>query len=185
MKRSLLISFCVVFCSSIALAQPNLGSIDVFSDPGYADCNFIDAGGPITAYVLVTHSVDGTTGATWMMDIPSAWIFLGQTSPFVNIFGDALNGITIGYAQCLTGNFLILTVSFIGDGLSPTCSHISIVPNPATSSGLIEIVDCQLPFPLKHVFDQLGQGIVNGNGSCNCNVPIQQTTWGQIKSLYQ
>lgn len=186
MKRSLLIAFCFVLCSSMAFAQPRVGSLDVFSDPGYADCNFTDTiFGLITAYVLVTRAIDGTTAAQWMMDIPSAWTLLGTTSPFQTVIGDPLSGIAIAYGQCMTGSFLILTVSFFGDGLSPTCSFISIVPDPTAPSGKIEIVDCQLPNVQKWLFGPLGQGIVNGDGTCICTIPVQEATWGQLKALYR
>lgn len=86
----------------------------------------------------------------------------------------------------MTGNFLILTVNFLGDGLSPACSLIKIVPDPSAPTGNIEIVDCQTPFPEKFEFAYLGAGIVNGDGSCPCTyVPVQDTTWGGIKALYQ
>jgi hypothetical protein len=29
-----------------------------------------------------------------------------------------------------------------------------------------------------------GQGIVNMNPTCPCNVPTEDTTWGQVKALY-
>jgi hypothetical protein len=182
MKRSIIIAFCLVLCASTSFAQ--LGSIDVFSNPGYSDCNFIDVGGLITVYVLVTHSIEGTTAAQWRMELPSAWIMLGQTSPFQTVIGDALTGVSIAYGQCLTGYFLILTVNFFGNNGSPPCSYISIVPDPSAPSGNIEIVDCQSP-PVKQEFSRLGQGLVNRDGTCNCTIPVQETTWGQVKALYQ
>jgi hypothetical protein len=185
MKRAIIIACCLVLGASIAFAQSNVGSIDVFSDAAYADCNFTDVGGLITVYVLATHSADGTSASQWMMDIPSAWMLLGSTSPFQTVIGDPLNGVSIAYGSCITGSFLILTVNFLGDALSPTCSYISIVPDPASPSGLIEIVDCQTPNPSKWLFDALGRGVVNGDQSCACDTPVQDTTWGGIKALYE
>ncbi|MCK4773632.1 MAG: hypothetical protein KAT30_02560 [Candidatus Krumholzibacteria bacterium] len=186
MKRSLLTAFCLVLGASMAIAQPDVGTIDVFSDPGLADCNFTDSGPVlITVYVAATNSADGTSAAQWKMVIPSTWTFFGQVSPYPTVVGNVLEGISIGYGQCLSGDaFLILTVNMLGDGLSPTCSHISIVPDPDAPSGQIEIVDCQLPLPEKWLSDAAGQGVVNGDGSCPCNVPVQDTTWGGIKALY-
>jgi hypothetical protein len=184
MKRSFLYALCLVLCAGTAIAQPNLGSIDVFSDPVYASCDFTDDGGLITVYVLVTNSIDGTTAAQWMMNIPSAWSLLGQTSPFQTVIGDPLSGIAVAYGQCLTGDFLILTINFLGDGGSPPCSFISIVPDPTAPSGQIEIVDCRAD-PEKWPFALLGQGIVNDDGTCGCTTPIQESTWGRVKALYQ
>ena len=186
MKCSLLISLCIVLCACMANAQPNVGSIDVFSDPGYADCNFTDtAGGLITVYILVTRATDGTSGAQWKLDIPSAWTWLGQSSPWLTVIGQVHIGISISYSGCQTGTFLILTTNFIGNGLSPPCSFISIVPDPTSPTGLIEVVDCQVPFLQKWMFPILGQGVVNSDGTCSCAIPVQETTWGRVKSLYQ
>ena len=186
-KRSLLIAFCLVLCASTAFAQRGLGSIDVFTDLTSFSCDFTDTGGLLQVHVFVTHANDGTTAAQWMMKIPSAWTYLGTTSPFQTVIGDPLNGISIAYGQCLTGDFLIATVNFLGDGGSPVCSHIRIVPDPTAPSGLIEIVDCQTE-PEKWLFYPLGVGVVNGDARCPCGGwpwPVQETTWGKVKALYQ
>ena len=186
MKRLLLLTMAILLINGVVFAQPDVGSIDVFSDIGLTSCDFTDAGGLITVYVAATHASDGTSGAQWKMEIPSTWTFFGQVSPYPTVVGNVLEGISIGYGQCLSGDAtLILTVNMLGDGLSPTCSHISIVPDPSAPSGLIEIVDCQSPFPEKWMFENGGSGVVNSDGTCDCTVPVQDTTWGGIKALYQ
>jgi hypothetical protein len=186
MKRLLLLTMAILLINGVVFAQPDLGSIDVFSDAGYTSCDFVDTGGLISVYVLATHVNDGATAAQWMMNIPAAWQLLGSTSPFQTVIGDPLGGISIAYGSCFTGDFLILTVNFLGTGTSPACSYISIVPDPASPSGNIEIVDCQLPSPQKWQYARLGQGIVNGDATCICNyLPVHETTWGGIKALYE
>jgi hypothetical protein len=111
---------------------------------------------------------------------------LGVTSPFQAVIGNVLTGISIGYGLCLTGDNLILTANFLGDSGSSPCSFITIAPDPGTTSGGIELVDCLFPFPGKFSFGRMGQGIVNGDGSCDCTyLPVQETTWGGIKALYE
>jgi hypothetical protein len=186
MERLLLLTMAILLINGVVVAQPDLGSLDVFSDPGYTSCDFVDTGGLISVYVLSTHSGDGSTAVQFRMNIPSAWTLLGNTSPFPVVVGDPIGGISIGYGQCIVGDNLIMSANFLGDGLSPACSFITILPDPAAPTGNIEIVDCQSPFPAKWEFAQLGQGIVNGDGSCDCTyLPVHETTWGGIKALYE
>ena len=185
MKRSLLIAFCLVLCASMAFAQRDLGSIDVFTDLMQTSCDFTDDGTLIQVHVFVTHANDGTTASQWMLKVPSGWIHLGDLAVFETVLGTSVSGIGIAYGQCMTGDFLILTANFTGTGNTPACSYISIIPDPSAPSGEIEIVDCQLPNPAKQTFLRLGQGIVSGDGTCNCTIPVQETTWGQVKALYR
>jgi hypothetical protein len=63
--------------------------------------------------------------------------------------------------------------------MTAPCCRYYITAGTAVS-GKIEMVDCaeNLLYPTG------GQGIVNGNPLCPCNVPAEDTTWGKVKSLY-
>jgi hypothetical protein len=56
---------------------------------------------------------------------------------------------------------------------------------PIWPSGQINGADCNY-LPNK-TFPEGGQIVINPNETCECMrpVPVQETTWGQIKSLYQ
>ena len=187
MKRLLLLTMAILLINGVVVAQPDLGSIDVFSDVSSTSCDFVDSpGGVIQIYVYATHSNDGSSAAQFKLNLPSSGCtFLGQSSPFPVVVGDLHVGISVGYGLCSTGDFLIVSGNYIGDGQSPACSYMTIIPDPLAPSGNIEIVDCDFPFPTKWEYAQLGQGIVNGDAGCLCNVPVQETTWGGIKALYE
>jgi hypothetical protein len=52
------------------------------------------------------------------------------------------------------------------------------VPHPV--NGGPNVVDCA-----EHLLVATGgKGIVNSNPTCYCDVPVQDTTWGQVKALY-
>ncbi len=62
------------------------------------------------------------------------------------------------------------------------CSTLEVVPDPAALTGQIEGVDCNQTktFPNGSVLS------FNGDASCPCGiiVPVEETNWGRVKSLY-
>ena len=188
MKRILLLTVAVLCVAGLASAQQDVGSIDIFSDGAYTSCNVVDINGIVPVYIVHSHANDGAAASQWMLEIGGGvtMVSVGSSSPFPTAIGDPFTGISIAYGTCQTGNTLILTVNFFGSGTSATCSLMSIVPDPGALSGLVEIVDC-LPEPIgpnKVTIEKGGQARVNPDGTCNCTVPVQETTWGGINSLY-
>ena len=186
MRRLLLLTMAILLINGVVFAQLNLGSIDVFTDLDNMSCDFTDSGGLLQVHVFVTHANDGTTAAQWKLSIPSGWTHFGDLPAFQTVLGTSITGVSVAYGACLSGDFLILTANFSTPGDTPACSMLAIIPDPGSPTGLIEVVDCQQPSPAKQTFPSLGAGIVNDDGSCPCNyVPVQETTWGGIKALYQ
>ena len=77
----------------------------------------------------------------------------------------------------------MFTWVFSCSGTSAPCSKLEVVPDPAVATGTIEVFDC-------NHFRLVGGGglmYVNPDGSCDCGevVPAEDTSWGQIKALYQ
>ena len=60
---------------------------------------------------------------------------------------------------------------------------MSIIPDPSAPSGEIEGVDCMEP--ANKTFPTGGGGRINSDQTCDCNVPVEDTTWGGIKALYK
>ena len=86
---------------------------------------------------------------------------------------------------------MILTLQFFAQGLSETCSGFRVVPHPGL--GMVGVLDCESPSNLLQ-----GTGgcvFVNADWNCDCNIgtlltcddlsPVEDTTWGQIKTLYR
>ena len=187
MKRILLLTMAVLCVSSLASAQYNPGSIDIYSDVGQASCDFADGPGAIVrVYFYHTHT-DGATASQWMLDLPAStsWMHFGDIWTVTTVIGSSIGGVSIGYGACQgsIGDFYLGSATFQAATLSEVCGLMSIVPDPVALSGLIEIIDCQ-GFPEKHTLAAAGQGRLNSDGSCNCSVPVQETTWGGIKALY-
>jgi hypothetical protein len=179
MKRSVLIALVIVCSASMAFAQA--GSIGVFSDAGGASCNFTDAGSLVQVYYY--HLNASATASQWKLDLGGLmWTHLGDTMNYPTVIGTSVTGISIGYGACIAAPNALGVSNFFGSAAAP-CSMIKIIPDPASLSGEIEAVDCSVP--AVKVFPTGGAGIVNADGSCQCNVPVEETTWGQMKALYQ
>jgi len=187
MRRLLLLTMAILLINGVVFAQFDLGSLDVFTDLSSMSCDFTDAGGFLQVHVFVTHANDGTTAAQWKLTVPSGWTHLGDLPAFQTVIGTSVSGVSVAYGACMSGDFLVLSATFtMTAGATPACSLIKIEPDPSAPSGSVEIVDCQLPSPAKQLFPYLGAGIVNDDGTCPCTyVPVQETTWGGIKALYQ
>ncbi len=182
MKRIVLLTVAVLCVSSLAVAQYNPGSIDVYSDIGQGSCNFLDAGGLVLVFVYHTNS-DGATASNFMLELGAGvtWSFLGPQWQFATVIGNPMTGVDIGYGACLgaAGDIYLGQLSFFGSSAA-ACSMISIVIGNGVS-GFLEIIDCSA---VKFLLDRGGQGRINPDGTCDCSVPVQETTWGGIKALY-
>jgi hypothetical protein len=186
MKKVLLLTLAVIGVSSLAYGQ-DVGSIDIFSDAAFTNCNIAaPPAGTFVVYVAQTHVGDGTTAVQFKIDHPPTFSVLAESSPFALVLGDSDTGIAISYTTCQTGTFLILTITYLAEDVSAPCGLMTIAPDPDATGGgdRIKFVDCN---DNQHYdLTQAGQARVNPDVTCTCNyLPVQETTWGGIKALYQ
>jgi hypothetical protein len=184
MKKSMLLVVVLLLVSSLAFAQYDPGSIDIYTDVSQSSCNFTDTGGLIEMYYYHTHT-DGATASSFRVEFSegAAWTHLGSTWNFATVIGSHDDGWDVAYGNCLGQNSdIYLGLSNFFGNSSPACGLISIVPGQGLS-GLVEVIDCAIP-AAKWTLDRGGQARVNNDGSCSCTVPVQETTWGGIKALY-
>jgi hypothetical protein len=139
--------------------------------------------GLLTIYVVHTNTT-GATASRWSAPMPSCMVgatFLTDQPVFGVNIGNSQTGISIGYAACLTGPIHILSMLFFGSGLSSSCCRYDVYPDPGAVSGQIEVVDCANNL----LWTTGSPGFVNPDQGCVCGlVPVEQTTWGRVKSLY-
>ena len=179
-KTFLILVASVLFLNTPALAGP--GSIMVLADGAGTDCGFVDNGGLVQVYFFHAFTT-GATASQFKLDITgTGWVHLGDVWPFPTVIGWSIAGVSIAYGSCQTGTIQLGMANFFGAS-APECTTIAIVPDPSSLLGKIEAVDCSNP-PQK-IFPTGGRGIVNQNESCMCTVPVEETTWGQIKAQYQ
>jgi hypothetical protein len=91
--------------------------------------------------------------------------------------------VSVGYGACLGEPIHVLTILYFGQGATQVCCQYPVLPNPATVSGLIEVVDCQ-----NNLIFGMGETTwLNSDGTCPCGilVKVEESTWGRIKAMYR
>jgi hypothetical protein len=167
---------------SIAAAQlPQFGgSLSIYSDEGFTDTTYNDqAVQPFSVYVVhsgitaspalsVCFGIEESAGITF------SWI--GDVSPWTIVDGDSRTGIDISYDTCLAPDpGLVLEIRYFGVGTSAGCSALTPVPHPDSPFGEIEVVTCNF-----QIYSAQGNSL-----HVSCTVPVEQTTWGKVKSLFR
>lgn len=186
MKKFVLTVFALVVIAGPAFAQG--GDISGYADAAGTNCNIGDTLPFAFVDVFFLHKhTGGATAAQFTVTLTggSTFIYISSTeAPGMLRIGDANNDMALAYGACLTGDFLIATVRYLGNGTSAACSRVTLTPAPASPiPGEIATVDCASPSNL--VVTGHGQAIINPNGTCSCNVAVFEKTWGGIKALYR
>jgi len=124
---------------------------------------------------------DGATASRFMLDVSATgWTYLGESWNIPTVVGTSITGVSAVYDACIAGTIYLAMVSFMGTS-APVCTYIGIVADPLAPSGKIESIDCYG----NELFPTGGQAIVNSISSCRCSCPVEKTTWGGIKALYE
>lgn len=184
MKKFVLTILAIAVAASPALAQ--VGDISAYADGAGTSCNIVDtAPGIITVNVIHKHTVGGTA-SQWAINLGggATLTFTGLTAaPGMLMLGTPPTDVSIAYGGCVTGDFLIATASYFGAGTSPPCSFINFGASPLSPiPGEVAMVDCD--FTTLNVVPT-GQANINPNVNCQCDVAVNETTWGGIKALYR
>ena len=185
MRKLFTITCSLLVIAGAAFAQWQPGSLDITSDVGGTDCNLGDAPPFQSIYVFHTNT-NGSTLARYRVNpsggVTATWL-ADNTAPYQSI-GSSPAGIATAYGACVSGSFLINTMTYITSGNIPACETLQVVEDPTSTSGQVEFIDCSLPVPVKATVPVAGTAIFNNDGSCQCNIPVRDTTWGKVKRLY-
>ena len=192
MKNILGIAAAVITVTFVSPAFSQQGGVISFFDKETGLC-YIEA--TITGFreVYVVHiDVAEASGAEFSVDWTSAvgasylfqQVLLGQS------IGTLANGdgFSVLYGSCQAGPAIIFAVLGLGGGWAP-CSYIEAIKH--VISGFLVGVDCA-----DVVHGASGSRLILGGNEEQCGpvcaghtcctlVPVQEKTWGAIKSLYQ
>jgi len=183
MKR---IALLMVGLLTLALAAPafaqiegHVGDISAYGDDQGNACNITAPAGLVTVYVVHKFSDGGgATGCRFKLTFPAGLTFLAFNTPMVPI-GNVTSDLSLAYGVCIQTTTMLGSALFNSSGAVAACSYVSVV-NADNSVNPIA-TDCLFgEYPIK-----TGQAIVNPDGSCQCNVATQPSTWGRVKSLYR
>jgi hypothetical protein len=184
MKRFGLLVLLILAISVPAFAQyPDgaTGDISAYADEAGTSCALVSNGGfaPVPLYIVHKFSDGGgATGSRFKVTVPASIQVFGFNTTFVPI-GNITSDLSLGYGTCITATTSLGQVTAFSGSATPACSYVSVVAADNFSDPIA--TDCS--FGEYKV--ETGQGIVNVDGSCACNIATQPSTWGKVKSLYR
>jgi hypothetical protein len=208
MKTVIVISALIAFAPCSAHGQA--GYIGLFSDaPAYVWCDLVDISPALVPIYIVHKGCPGATASRFMVVTGGGFnmFYTGEIHHMPLTYGDSQTGVCIQYGTCYSGDFLLITICYFGQGLSETCSRADVVADPMSASGSIEVMDCAG----NTLAATSGMMYINSDGSCSCGelpgeparstlikpasaatpddfcypLPTRERTWGQVKALYE
>jgi len=186
MRKMLLLSAGILLCANVAFGQA--GVIAVFADPSYTSCYYADLAPALLPVYVVHISLPGATASKFQVSTGGGFTgtYTGEYSPMPTVTGNSQTGIEIGYGTCYTGWILILTVNYFCTGTSQDCAWIDAVSYPFAPDGRMEVVDCS-----DVLVRARGQRLWISSDAYSCgdceifNLPAAETSWGQVKALFE
>jgi hypothetical protein len=193
------LSIAMVVLAAGSAAAGDEGFISVFADESGTNCNFYDNGGVITAFVIYKGPLV-TSAAQFKLE-PShgaEMTYMSETVPAHmpgGNMGRADTGISVVFGGCVDPPVHMLTVHYMGLGVSGTCGKLKVVKDPQDPisgypAGTVVMVHCEGHFGTR-AYVRGGHGVVNPDESCQCDAewggsptPVAQATWGGIKAMY-
>lgn len=190
-----LLSTLLLFLCVYALYWGNAGAqggglLFVAADQGASSREFTDTQGLCTIYIVHDDLAGGSQYSAVRFkidnnDFTGTWV--GDNTSFQTV-GNSQSGISVVYSGCLQPPVLALAVTYACEGTSG-CTTVSLVPDPGSLQGQIEAYDCDDQLVSPPVVAEL---CVNGSlveddfiGFCSCQVPVEPSTWGAIKAVYE
>jgi len=181
------ISCFLIISANLAHAQG--GWIKLASDLGGGGCNFSTAG--LIQVYQFHQSSPATTLSRYKIDDSNAnsVVWLADNYGVYFPLGEANTGVTVAYGFCVVSPFLIGSSTYLYNSLSggTTCDGwLEVVPDPKATSDTVESIDCSVPTPIKYVAGSsvATLGVLDCTPGCG-QVPVLDTSWGKIKSLYK
>jgi len=182
MKRFGLLMLILAVLAAPAFAREPVGDISVYADDQGNSCNITDNGGNGLLTIYIVHKCrvgESATAVRFKIDPPvgSTWNYLSFASTFTTV-GQANSDISVGYGICQSATTITGSALYISVVASPACGYVNLTPG---LPGQVIAAACDFgEHPMDH-----GQGIVNPNGTCQCNVATEPTSWGRVKALYR
>ena len=186
--------WCVV--TPCGLMAQDVGTIFLFTDPGFLSCELATDSGPdITLYVVHDEHF-GVRGAHYRIgECNSTLTYVGEHTFFPST-GSADVGVNITYGVCLGGTVLLQEVYYYASPPLPVDSGLEVLPAFAALSGTIEAVGCdnikgtaEGKVVCVGCVDLACWCILGETRPCyTCVPPVTPTTvssWGKIKALYR
>lgn len=197
MKKALLLTLVLVCCASLAFAQG--GSVAVYGDDGYGymngeSCELYDCGIAACYYQTIhfVHVADVcATAVEFQADMSqlSIGIDYGDVCPFPLKIGTFRYGASISYQGGFTGQIYLGSTTFrkTTQAFKHLCKYVYVKNHPVPGiAGVTHPLAVGCPTGWVHL---AGSYAVMSYDFTNCpcpgTVPTEESSWGQIKALYE
>jgi hypothetical protein len=182
MRKALLLSFALMLVAGMAFGQA--GTVGVFADQNGSVCNLSDSPAGTKDYYVVHINYLTSGGVQFLAKVPSCFTGSFNKDAFPSyalVIGATQTGCTVTY-DCRSTPVLLATITLNVLGTTPACCQWNVTADPVVGSGQIEVSDCDF-----NVWFASGyHGTFNPNSGCQCpSIPTEDTTWGQVKALYE
>jgi len=174
--------------TTIAAANPvgTSSGFTVYADPGASGASIIANGGYMSLYVVHTGGVPAMA-SQFIAPKPPCFdaIYIGDTTPFATTIGTSQTGISVAYGMCIDPPIHILTILYLDSGNTGTCCNYALDCDPHDPAGIpgrISAVDCATE--PSRFYIPVGISWINYSLATGCGTPVENTTWGKIKSQY-
>jgi hypothetical protein len=191
MFQRVLTGLVVVFLLSgavSAVAQPQ--RIGIYSDTAGSACSLADTEPGFFQVFVVVLNPEDLVGAEFQVvaDPDFTAVLVGELSPLPKpgVDGDAFSGLVLAFGGCYETPQHVYTMTFQGFGTSGACAALDVGPNPNTHRDTMAFSTCE--FTTIEVPQSAADSFhLNPDGSCPCGlpVPVEISTWGQIKAMYR
>jgi hypothetical protein len=183
-----LVAVLLVSGASTALSQSQ--RIGLYSDTEGSGCSLTDTAPGFFQVFLVVLSPEDLNAVEFQVvaDPGFTAVLVGELSPLPKpgVDGDAHGGMILAFGECYTMPLHVYTLTYQGFGTSGSCAGLDIGPNPNSLFDSIRFGTCD--FNTIHVPQSAVDTFhLNPDGSCPCGlpVPVETSTWGQIKAMYR
>jgi hypothetical protein len=192
MKRVLIVVAILTFAETAFAAQnPNIRMYLDVDPPNYVHEIHPDASATFNVYVCLDCFSEGggTRGTAFLLVRTFQGFKLSQTSLLGGLdFGDAeVDGWTMAAgADCVyPDEFGVVRVGVIQYLYLGVPGTLNLAPHPGTG---YEVLDCDFLSDFYCIFANVGVSVPPdpGDPDCSCEInPVENETWGGIKSLYR
>jgi len=174
------------------IPQPDEGDITLYANVQGTDYVIETPEGIVDIYIFLDWlSLPGSWQGVWF-SAPKPRCFdaelVGEVHYFVTTIGSAQTGIAVALGQCRSPRVLLVKLTYEAVG-SLACCHYWACAAPEAPSGKIELVDCADT----KILGRGGALVLNttqypcedsNTTPCAQAVPVENSTWGKVKSLY-
>ena len=194
MKRSIAILSLILLVAGVTTAAAGEYTVGFFADYEATSCEIYNTTPEIITIHMLLYGDAATANlvtfyaptpqcwdAVWLGDeIADGYLFLGSTHSLEF-------GLSVHFVGCEDLSARIGSMSFFASG-SDACCKYDAFGAPPSVTGQVEAITCGVPVGSAVVAD-VESVTINPNAGCSCTassvVAVEETTWGQIKSLYQ